>query len=71
MCRQCSNPVENAIHPIAIGNKNGLFAGNERTGRCAAAIQSSTMDQNGIAGLVKLASHDAQKFAAFEEFCIF
>ena len=35
-----NNPVENAIRPIAIGKKNWLFAGSERTGRWAAAIQS-------------------------------
>lgn len=35
-----NNPVENAIRPIAIGKKNWLFAGSERAGRRAAAIQS-------------------------------
>lgn len=34
-----NNPVENSIRPIAIG-KNWLFAGSERAGRRAAAIQS-------------------------------
>ena len=31
---------KNAIRPIAIGKKNGLFAGSERAGKRAAAIQS-------------------------------
>ena len=35
-----NNPVENAIRPIAIGKKNWLFAGSERAGKRAAAIQS-------------------------------
>lgn len=35
-----NNPVENAIRPIAIGKKNWLFAGSERAGMRAAAIQS-------------------------------
>ncbi|MDQ1815789.1 IS66 family transposase [Massilia sp. CCM 9210] len=35
-----NNLVENAIRPIAIGKKNWLFAGSERAGRRAAAIQS-------------------------------
>jgi hypothetical protein len=35
-----NNPVENAIRPIAIGKKNWLFAGSERAGRRAAAIQT-------------------------------
>ncbi len=35
-----NNPVENAIRPIALGKKNWLFAGSERAGRRAAAIQS-------------------------------
>jgi hypothetical protein len=35
-----NNPVENALSPIAICKKNWLFAGSERTGRRAAAIQS-------------------------------
>lgn len=35
-----NNPIENAIRPIAIGKKNWLFAGSERAGRRAAAIQS-------------------------------
>lgn len=35
-----NNPVENAIRPIAVGKKNWLFAGSERAGRRAAAIQS-------------------------------
>lgn len=35
-----NNPVENAIRPIAIGKKNWLFAGSERAGKRAAAIQT-------------------------------
>jgi transposase len=35
-----NNPVENSIRPIAIGKKNWLFAGSERAGRRAAAIQT-------------------------------
>ena len=45
-----NNPVENAIRPIAIGKKNWLFAGSERAGRRAAAIQSlfATAKVNGL-----------------------
>ena len=45
-----NNPVENAIRPIAIGKKNWLFAGSERAGRRAAAIQSllATAKINGL-----------------------
>lgn len=35
-----NNPLENAIRPIALGKKNWLFAGSERAGKRAAAIQS-------------------------------
>lgn len=35
-----NNAIENAIRPIAIGKKNWLFAGSERAGKRAAAIQS-------------------------------
>ena len=35
-----NNPVENVIRPIALGKKNWLFAGSERAGKRAAAIQS-------------------------------
>lgn len=35
-----NNPAENAIRPIALGKKNWLFAGSERAGKRAAAIQS-------------------------------
>lgn len=35
-----NNPIENAIRTIAIGKKIGLFAGGERAGKRAAAIQS-------------------------------
>jgi transposase len=45
-----NNPVENAIRPIAIGKKNWLYAGSERAGRRAAAIQSllGTARLNGL-----------------------
>ncbi len=45
-----NNPVENAIQPIALGRKNWLFAGSERAGKRAAAIQSllATAKLNGI-----------------------
>jgi len=39
-CRIDNNPVENVIRPIALGKKNWLFAGSERTGQRAAAIQT-------------------------------
>lgn len=45
-----NNPVENAIRPIAIGKKNWLFAGSERAGKRAAAIQTllGTARLNGL-----------------------
>lgn len=45
-----NNPIENAIRPIAIGKKNWLFAGSERAGKRAAAIQTllATAKLNGI-----------------------
>ena len=45
-----NNPVENSIRPIAIGKKNWLFAGSERAGRRAAAIQTliGTAKLNGL-----------------------
>ncbi|TDR30251.1 IS66 family transposase [Hydromonas duriensis] len=45
-----NNPVENNIRPIAIGKKNWLFAGSERAGKRAAAIQSllATAKLNGL-----------------------
>ncbi|MES2771485.1 MAG: IS66 family transposase [Pseudomonadota bacterium] len=45
-----NNAVENAIRPIALGRKNWLFAGSERAGKRAAAIQSllATAKLNGI-----------------------
>jgi len=45
-----NNPIENAIRPIAIGKKNWLFAGSQRAGERAAAIQSliATAKRNGI-----------------------
>lgn len=53
-----NNAVENAIRPIAIGKKNWLFAGSERAGRRAAAIQSllGTAKLNGLDPLHWLAS---------------
>ena len=51
-------PVENTIRPIAIGKKNWMFAGSERAGRRAAAIQSllGTAKLNGLDPLQWLAS---------------
>lgn len=45
-----NNPVENCIRPIAVGKKNWLFAGSERAGRRAAAIQTliGTANLNGL-----------------------
>lgn len=45
-----NNPIENAIRPIAIGKKNWLFAGSERAGQRAAAVQSllGTAKLNGL-----------------------
>jgi transposase len=45
-----NNPVENTIRPIAIGKKNWLFAGSERGGQRAAAIQTllGTAKLNGL-----------------------
>lgn len=45
-----NNPIENAIRPIALGKKNWLFAGSERAGHRAAAIQSllGTAKLNGL-----------------------
>ena len=45
-----NNPVENTIRPIAIGKKNWLYAGSERAGQRAAAIQSllGTAKLNGL-----------------------
>lgn len=42
--------MENAIRPIAVGKKNWLFAGSERAGCRAAAIQSllGTARLNGL-----------------------
>jgi transposase len=42
--------VENCIRPIALGKKNWLFAGSERAGCRAAAIQSllATAKLNGL-----------------------
>jgi transposase len=53
-----NNAVENAIRPIAIGKKNWLFAGSERAGRRAAAIQTllGTAKLNGLDPLHWLAS---------------
>ncbi len=51
-----NNAVENAIRPICLGKKNWLFAGSERAGRRAAAIQSllATAKLNGIEPLAWL-----------------
>jgi transposase len=45
-----NNVVENDIRPIALGKKNWLFAGSERAGRRAAAIQTllGTARLNGL-----------------------
>ena len=45
-----NNPVENVIRPIALGKKNWLFAGSERAGQRAAAIQTllRTAKLNGL-----------------------
>ena len=45
-----NNPVENTIRSIAQGKKNWLFAGSERAGQRAAAIQTllGTAKINGI-----------------------
>lgn len=45
-----NNPVENTIRPIALGKKNWLYAGSERAGKRAAAIQSllGTAKLNGL-----------------------
>lgn len=45
-----NNPIENAIRPIALGRKNGLFAGSETGGQRAAAIMSliATAKANGL-----------------------
>jgi transposase len=53
-----NNAVENAIRSIAIGKKNWLFAGSERAGRRAAAIQTllGTAKLNGLDPLHWLAS---------------
>ncbi|MBK6757823.1 MAG: transposase domain-containing protein [Moraxellaceae bacterium] len=51
-----NNPVENSIRPIAVGKKNWLFAGSERAGQRAAAIQSllATAKLNGLEPLAWL-----------------
>jgi transposase len=45
-----NNPVERSIRPVAIGKKNWLFVGSERSGQRAAIIQSliGTAKLNGI-----------------------
>ena len=45
-----NNPVEDSIGPIAIEKKNWLYAGSQRAGRRAAAIQSllGTAKLNGL-----------------------
>ncbi len=51
-----NNSVENCIRPIALGKKNWLFAGSERAGCRAAAIQSllATAKLNGLEPLAWL-----------------
>ena len=45
-----NSPVENTFRPIALGKKNWLFAGSERAGKRAAAIQTllGTAKLNGL-----------------------
>jgi transposase len=45
-----NNPIENTLRPIAVGKKNWLFAGSERAGKRAAAIQTllGTAKLNGL-----------------------
>ncbi len=45
-----NNPAEDAIRPIALGQRNWLFTGSERAGQRAAAIQSllATARLNGL-----------------------
>ncbi len=45
-----NNPVENGLRPNALGKKNWLFAGSERAGKRAAAIQTllNTAKLNGL-----------------------
>jgi transposase len=45
-----NNVIENTIRPIALGKKNWLFAGSERAGKRAAAIQTllGTAKLNGL-----------------------
>lgn len=62
-----NNPVENAIRPIAIGKKNWLFAGSERAGHRAAAIQSLLATAKLMAGAGSLAEIDAGKTAYLSE----
>lgn len=47
-----NNPVENTIRPIALGKKNWLFAGSERAGKRAAAIQTLLGTANSM-GLIR------------------
>ena len=45
-----NNPVERTLRPVAIGKKNWMFVGSERSGQRAAIIQSliGTAKLNGI-----------------------
>ncbi len=45
-----NNPVERTLRPVAIGKKNWMFVGSERSGKRAAIIQSliGTAKLNGI-----------------------
>ena len=51
-----NNPAEHSIRPIAVGKRNWLFAGLERAGKRAAAIQTllATAKANGIEPLAWL-----------------
>ncbi len=49
-----NNAMENSIRPIVIGKKNWLFAGSERAGNRATAIQS-------LLGMAKL--NDIEPYA--------
>ncbi len=40
-----NNPSENALRRVAIGRKNGLFAGSDKGGRTAAALVARSRHQ--------------------------
>lgn len=66
-----NNVVENAIRPIAVGKKNWLFAGSERAGRRAAALQSllATAKLNGLEPAAWL-KDTLEKLPAWPNSCI-